>query len=189
MLLLFGVFGCGEKEIDFSADVKPILNKHCISCHGGVKRNGGFSLLFRTEALDTTESGKPAILPGDAEHSEMIRRLSATDPEERMPYKEEPLSPDQIEILERWIDEGAKWGDHWAYVPPKAIKVPTADVQVAGINGDGKWVKNEIDNFVLHRLTEGAASSIATTSMPVAGTAAFQLDPIRSSALASSSPT
>ena len=56
--------GCKEKKIDFSAQVKPILNKRCISCHGGVKRNAKFSLLFRHEALDTAESGKLAIIPG-----------------------------------------------------------------------------------------------------------------------------
>ncbi|HET9487926.1 MAG TPA: c-type cytochrome domain-containing protein, partial [Chryseosolibacter sp.] len=64
-------WGCQEKKIDFSSQVKPILNKHCISCHGGVKRNANFSVLFRSEALDTTESGKLAIIPGDPEHSEM----------------------------------------------------------------------------------------------------------------------
>ena len=67
--------GCKEDKIDFSTQVKPILNKHCISCHGGVKRNAKFSLLFRHEALDTAESGKRVIIPGDPDHSEMIRRI------------------------------------------------------------------------------------------------------------------
>jgi len=67
------------------------LNKHCISCHGGVKRQGGFSLLFRSEALAINKSGKPAIIPGNAAASEMIKRLSAKDPEERMPYKHPAL--------------------------------------------------------------------------------------------------
>src|SRR5690606_2096825 len=99
--------GCQEKKIDFSADVKPILNKRCISCHGGVKQNGGFSVLFREEALDTTESGKYAIVPGDPEHSEMIRRIRSEDPEVRMPYKEEPLTKEEIQILTAWIEQGA----------------------------------------------------------------------------------
>jgi hypothetical protein len=73
--------------VDFTTDVKPIFNKNCITCHGGVKQKGGFSLLFREEALANTKSGKPAIIPGDAGGSEMIRRLSLKDPEERMPYK------------------------------------------------------------------------------------------------------
>ena len=61
--------GCGEKKIDFSAQVKPILNKRCISCHGGVKRNAEYSLLFRHEALDTAESGKIPIIPGEPHNS------------------------------------------------------------------------------------------------------------------------
>src|SRR3546814_18310157 len=59
-----------EKEVDYSAQVKPILNKHCIRCHGGVKKNGGFSVLFREKAMATKEYGKPAILPGDAKTTE-----------------------------------------------------------------------------------------------------------------------
>src|SRR5688572_28214299 len=120
--------GCNSDKIDFSAQVKPILNKRCISCHGGVKRNADFSLLFRHEALDTAESGKLAIIPGDPDHSEMIRRITATDPEERMPYKEEPLSTEEINILKQWIKEGAAWGDHWAYLPPREVEVPTAEL-------------------------------------------------------------
>lgn len=141
-------WGCHEKPVDFSADVKPILNKRCISCHGGVKRNAEFSLLFRKDALDTVESGKPAIIPGDAAHSEMIRRLTLTDPEERMPYKEESLSQDEINILTRWINEGAQWGDHWAYVPPQPVPVPKSNQLLAGLNTSAdEWAKTEIDFF------------------------------------------
>src|ERR1700712_6001774 len=72
-----------KSPVDFNAEVKPIFNKHCITCHGGVRRKANFSLLFRSEALAKAESGKPAIIPGDPEHSEMIRRLTLKDPEER----------------------------------------------------------------------------------------------------------
>ena len=81
-----------ETPVDYNAEVKPIINQKCISCHGGVKKKAGFSLLFREEALSPTESGKPAILPGDAANSEMIKRLHSLDPEERMPYQEEALT-------------------------------------------------------------------------------------------------
>jgi hypothetical protein len=64
-----------NKQVDFNAEVKPLINKKCISCHGGVKRQSGFSLLFRQEALAVNKSGKVAIIPGDAENSEMIKRL------------------------------------------------------------------------------------------------------------------
>jgi hypothetical protein len=154
---------CSESRIDFSTEVKPILNKHCISCHGGVKRNGGFSLLFRTEALDTTESGKPVIIPGDAKHSEMIRRLTATDPEVRMPYKEEPLSKEQIEILTQWIDEGAQWGDHWAYVAPTEVEVPMSKTLLSGFFSEQEWPKNEIDYFILDKLKKENLSPAAVT--------------------------
>ena len=90
------IFKPGSK-IDFSTQVKPILNSKCISCHGGVKAKSGFSVLFREEALAKTESGKPAIIPGDAGSSEMIRRITHSDPEERMPYKHEPLSSGRSE--------------------------------------------------------------------------------------------
>jgi hypothetical protein len=146
---------CQEKKIDFSSEVKPILNKRCISCHGGVKQNGGFSVLFRQEALDTTESGKYAIIPGDPAHSEMIRRLTLKDPEERMPYKEEPLSAKEIETLTKWIEQGAEWGDHWAYVAPKSVDVPTSKNLLSGLgSSDKEWAKNEIDNFILAKLQE-----------------------------------
>lgn len=149
-----GVWGCTEDKVDFSAEVKPILNKHCISCHGGVKRNANFSLLFRQEALDTTESGKPSIIPGHPELSEMIKRLSSDDPEERMPYKEEPLNQEEIDLLTRWVKQGAVWGDHWAYVPVKPETVPNAGSLLGGLAGEDSWAKNEIDQFVLAKLDD-----------------------------------
>ena len=97
-------------EIDYNTQVKPIINKKCISCHGGVKQEAGFSMLFEEEALGITESGKPAILPGNPDESELIKRITHSDPNERMPYKHEALSKDEIDILRQWIKEGAKWG-------------------------------------------------------------------------------
>ncbi|HSQ44052.1 MAG TPA: c-type cytochrome domain-containing protein, partial [Ginsengibacter sp.] len=108
------VINIRNTPIDFNTQVKPILNQNCITCHGGVRRQGNFSLLFRSEALKKTKSGKYAIVPGHADRSEMIRRIKLNDPEDRMPYKHKPLNKDEIEILTKWIDQGAKWGDHWA---------------------------------------------------------------------------
>ena len=73
-----------NNHVDFNTEVKPLLNKKCITCHGGVKRQGGFSLLFRNDALAKNKSGKVAIVPGDPSNSEMNRRLYLKDPEERM---------------------------------------------------------------------------------------------------------
>src|ERR1700712_2698388 len=118
------VFSTAHPSIDFNSQVKPILNAKCITCHGGVKKKAGFSVLFRSEAMGVTESGKRAIIPGDPDHSEMIRRLTLKDPEERMPYKHAPLSEGEISTLRQWIKQGAHWGDHWAYVSVKETSVP-----------------------------------------------------------------
>src|SRR5207253_3871094 len=93
----------GRKPIDFTTQVKPIINKNCITCHGGVRQKSNFSLLFREEALAKNKSGKPAIIPGDADNSEMIKRLTNNDPEERMPFKHDPLSKKDIDIIRQWI--------------------------------------------------------------------------------------
>src|ERR1700740_3024819 len=91
LVFLVRHFITSEEPVDFSTDVKPIINKKCIICHGGVRAKAGFSLLFREDAMSKLESGKYGIVPGDPGRSEMIRRISLTDPEERMPYKHEPL--------------------------------------------------------------------------------------------------
>lgn len=146
-----------NEKIDYSSQVKPIFNKKCIACHGGVKQKAGFSLLFREEALGNTESGKPAIIPGNPNESELIRRISIEDPEERMPYKHEPLSKEEIDILTRWIKQGAQWGEHWAYVPVKEEAVP--DINDA-------WIKNDIDKFVLDQLKNEKLTPSAEADKP-----------------------
>jgi hypothetical protein len=132
-------------KVDFNTQVKPILNKKCITCHGGVKQKAGFSLLFREEALGKTESGKPAIIPGHPEQSELIKRITAKDPDERMPYKHAPLTEAEITILQKWIKQGAQWGEHWAYIPVKNESVP---------DNSNSWIKNDIDQFVFAKLKE-----------------------------------
>ncbi len=153
---IIAVFAFSTKKhiVDYSTDVKPILNKKCITCHGGVKKQGGFSVLFREEALGKTESGHPAIIPGDPDKSEMMKRLTSHDPEERMPYKEEPLHDEEIDILRRWIKQGAQWGEHWAYVPVKSVSVPKPTAFFGLISRDNEWAKNEIDYFVAEKQDE-----------------------------------
>jgi len=132
-----------EHRVDFNTEVKPIINAKCITCHGGVRAKAGFSLLFREDAFAKTESGKPAIVPGDPDHSEMIRRISSHDPETRMPYQHQPLTKAEIDIFREWVKEGAPWGEHWAYKPVAAPSVP--------VESD-PWVKGPIDDYVLERL-------------------------------------
>lgn len=155
--MLTGIAGFGyvslftTHQVDFSAEVKPLLNRKCLSCHGGVKKKGDYSLLFKDEAMGTGASGRPAIVPGDPENSELYRRLLAHDPEERMPYKEEPLKEEEITLLKNWIKQGAKWGDHWAYLPVKPQEIPSPGGFLWGlIPGQGaKWARNDIDRFIL----------------------------------------
>ena len=149
--LLF-IFSTKSNHVDFSTEVKPLFNKKCISCHGGVKKQGGFSVLFREEALAKTKSGKRAIVPGDPDKSEMIRRLTLDDPEERMPYQHPPLSKDEIRLLARWIEQGAEWTDHWAYIPVKQQLVPEIN---SFFGSDGAaWARNDIDRFVYRKMKE-----------------------------------
>lgn len=133
-----------SSTIDFNTQVKPILNKKCIACHGGVKREAEFSLLFRNDALAKAESGLYAIVPGDPDHSELLARINSTDPEYRMPYKKEPLTNEEIRVLTDWIKQGANWGDHWAYQPVKEVEVPASS----------DWGKNNIDRFISNKLEE-----------------------------------
>lgn len=140
------------QKIDYSTQVKPILNKHCISCHGGVKKQGGFSLLFQAEALGKTKSGKPAIVPGHPEQSSFIQRLHSQDPEEKMPYQRPALSEEEIKVLTTWVKEGANWGEHWAYQAIQAPAIPDASTWgkvLRWLGFKGSWANNDLDFFVL----------------------------------------
>jgi len=138
-------FSSSSEKIDYNTQVKPILNKKCIACHGGVKAKSDFSLLFREDALKAARSGKYPIVPGEPGKSEMIRRITHNDPDERMPYKHDPLTKEEISILKKWIKQGAEWGEHWAYLPVQKPELP--DVK-------SKWIRNEIDKFIYQRLEE-----------------------------------
>jgi len=140
-----------EENIDYNSQVKPILNKHCISCHGGVKQSGGFSLLFESEAKGNTNSGKPAIIPVHPGDSEMIRRLTLDDPEERMPYEKDALSKEEIKILKSWIKQGAVWDTHWAYEP---VEETLGSGEYDQNPGYSSWRKNDLDEFVFNKLKE-----------------------------------
>ena len=139
-----------DKQVDFSTQVKPILNKHCISCHGGVKKTAGFSVLFESEAKGITHSGKPSIIPGNAKESEFIKRLHYTDPERRMPYHKSSLTKNEISILTDWVNQGANWGTHWAYLPVIKTKLP----KISSVFEEKNFESNPIDYFVAARMEE-----------------------------------
>ncbi|UCS95681.1 PSD1 and planctomycete cytochrome C domain-containing protein [Echinicola marina] len=147
MAILASTLSCNDKaeeKIDFNAEIRPIINNKCISCHGGVKQSGEFSLLFESEALSATKSGEPAIIPGHAEESEMIKRILHEDPEVRMPPEGPPLSQEEVDVLKKWINQGAKWEDHWSFIPPQQPEVPETS--------ESDWSKNPIDAFVLEKM-------------------------------------
>ncbi|MCA9147908.1 MAG: PSD1 domain-containing protein [Planctomycetales bacterium] len=143
---------CAAAEpVNYNRDVRPILNRYCTSCHGGVKQAGDVSFIYRDRVL---ESG--IVIPGDADGSEMIRRLLTDDPDERMPpigKHPEPLAQDAVQTLKDWINQGATWGNHWSLEPPQA----TAPPQVTG----SAWPKRRVDQWILARLQrEGLSPSV-----------------------------
>ncbi|MBJ6369134.1 DUF1553 domain-containing protein [Snuella sedimenti] len=142
-LVFIFITSCKDDKIDFNAQVRPILNKKCISCHGGVKQSGGFGLVFRENALAETINGKIGIVPGHPDKSEMIARITHKNPEMRMPLEADPLSEEEIETLTKWIEQGAEWQEHWAYLKPQEPEVAVDDLD---------WGVNEIDYFVLNKM-------------------------------------
>jgi Protein of unknown function (DUF1549)/Protein of unknown function (DUF1553)/Planctomycete cytochrome C len=133
-----------QNPVEFSRDIRPILNQNCVACHGGVRQKNGVSFIFREEALGRGKSGRLTIVPGNPDASEFMARLTTTDPEARMPYHAPPLPPQQIALLRRWIKEGAKWQDYWAFVPPAPQPLPQVK--------HADWVRQPLDRFVLARL-------------------------------------
>ena len=154
VLLVTGIglsvlFAChhlnNNNPVSFNQDIRPILNKHCVQCHGGVKRSGGLSLLFRKTALETLESGMQAIVPGNTRNSELYQRLIHDDPELRMPLEKPPLSQQDIQLLKQWIEEGAEWEVHWAYKTPGEVEIPAIE---------SDWAREKMDFFILDRLQQ-----------------------------------
>ncbi|MDA7882020.1 PSD1 and planctomycete cytochrome C domain-containing protein [Akkermansiaceae bacterium] len=142
-------------KIDFATQVQPILSENCYACHGPDQETveSGLRLDKRELALKGGDSGE-AFVPGDAEKSLLIERITSDDDDELMPprKKKDPLTADQISILKQWINEGAEWGEHWAFIPPTRPALP--EVTQKG------WVKNPIDHFVLAKLeADGLAPS------------------------------
>ena len=139
-------------DVRFSRDIRPIFNQNCVHCHGGVRQKNGVSFIFREDALGVGKSGRRTIVPGKPDSSELVARITSTDPETRMPYHAPPLPPQQVALLRQWIKEGAKWEDHWAFVAPKPQPLPAVN------RLDG--VRQPLDRFILARLEkEGLAPS------------------------------
>jgi len=136
-------------KVDFNRDIRPILSDHCYACHGpdANKRKANLRFDLKESALGKAKSGEVAVVPGSPEKSEMIRRLTATDLDDVMPPAKEnkALKPAQVELLKRWIKEGAVWAGHWAFEPITRPAVPKVRRASAPI-------RNPIDAFVQMRL-------------------------------------
>ena len=135
------------RTIDFDREVRPILADKCFACHGPDEKQRMANLrLDVTEGLFADRGGYRIITPGDSARSKLYLKISSPDPAFRMPpvFANRTLTAQQIATIKEWIDEGAKWERHWAWIAPKRPAVP--EVQ------DRSWPRNPIDNFVLARL-------------------------------------
>ncbi len=137
--------------VEFNRDIRPILSDNCFACHGPDKNQRKADLRLDTEegALADRGDSRP-IVPGKADQSELIRRVTAKAKGERMPPAKfgKQLTPRQVALLRRWIEQGAKWEKHWSRIPPKRPPLPPLPP------GAGNGPVNPIDHFILARLAE-----------------------------------
>jgi hypothetical protein len=138
------------QTIAFNRDIRPILSDKCFKCHGPGTQMAAVRFDLEDGAKHALTGGRFAVVAGDPENSQIIKRITATDPKVRMPktmngaQPGEPLSSREIALIRRWIEQGATWEKHWSFNPPTRPPVPTVK--------DPKWVRNPIDAFVLRRL-------------------------------------
>jgi hypothetical protein len=132
-------------KVDFNHHIKPLLSDRCFTCHGPDEkaRKGKLRLDTQEGAFKALEDGMFVIKPGDLAHSEVARRITSTDLDEMMPPPKSNLTlgRDEAALLRRWIEQGAEWKKHWAFIPVGDVSVPEV-----------KGPRNEIDRFVLARL-------------------------------------
>ena len=154
LLLCTGQWLCA-RDVDFGLDVRPILSDACFRCHGPDEKARKAELrLDQKEGIFRTKDGVTVVTPGKLAESELVTRITSDDPDEQMPPPKanRRLKPEEIELLKRWVAEGAKWGGHWAFTPPREPAVPRVKQR--------DWPKNEIDSFVLARLEREGLGSL-----------------------------
>ena len=134
--------------VDFNYHIKPLLSDRCFACHGPDEkaRKGKLRLDTKEGAFKALDDGMFVIKAGDPVHSEIVRRITSTDPDEVMPPPTSnlELSRDEIALLRRWVEQGAEWKKHWAFIPVGEVSAP--------VTRNRKWPRNDIDRFVLARL-------------------------------------
>jgi hypothetical protein len=137
------------RVVEFNRDVRPILSNHCFACHGPDKNKRKADLRLDTEEGARADlGGYHAVMPRKPAQSELYLKISAADPAERMPPKKfgKPLTPRQVALLKRWIEQGAKWQKHWSLIAPRRPAVPEVR--------DKDWALNAIDRFILAPLEQ-----------------------------------
>src|SRR6187200_1830350 len=129
-----------EPKISFSRQIKPILAAKCFACHGPDEKERKAEL-----RLDVRNEAVPGVIkPGDGEHSEVFVRIVSEDVDAKMPptgSKKSAVTPDEAQLIRRWIEEGAEYDAHWAYVRPQRPELPAVKAK--------DWPLNEIDHFIL----------------------------------------
>jgi hypothetical protein len=138
--------------VNFDRDIRKILSDNCFKCHGPDEKERKGGKKGARLRLDTSEGaqmdlgGKQAIVPGHPEKSEVVKRITSTDQDEKMPPPESGKKLTQVEItqLQNWIKQGAAYTKHWSYVKPVRPTLPKVK--------NASWVKNDIDFFILDRL-------------------------------------
>src|SRR5262245_46628395 len=145
---VIALFGCAtlasaQDKVDFARDIRPIFSNRCFKCHGPAKQEAGMRLDDRERA-----TRRKIIVPGKSAESKLVARVQSTDADERMPPPEagDALLPEQIAALKTWIDQGAEYAPHWAFVKPTRPTTP----EVASTSG----VLNPIDRFIFARLAK-----------------------------------
>jgi len=132
-----------QKKIDFNWEVRPILSDNCFRCHGpdAKSRQAGLRLDQKASAYGQ------AIVPGKPEDSELVNRISSTDPSYRMPpprASAKPLTPAEIATLTEWVKQGAEYKPHWAFIDPVKVAPPASKLATPQ--------SSPIDRFILARL-------------------------------------
>ena len=150
LLLLTNGILAEEAQVGFNRDIRPLLSNKCFACHGpdANKRESGLRLDMRDSAISTLDSGLAAIVPGNPDQSELWKRINSEDEFTRMPPAEhhEPLKNQEKQLLRTWIQEGAKYQTHWAFIPPVRSSMPSVENE--------NWSRNAIDLFVLSELEQ-----------------------------------
>lgn len=136
------------ERVEFNRDIRPILSDKCFACHGPDENQREADLrLDRESDAHADRGGYAAIQPGNAKESELYRRVSSTDADERMPPESfgKDLSPREVALLRHWIKQGGKWQKHWSFIAPTRPSLPN--------NAGNPWPRVAIDDFILERLT------------------------------------